>query len=122
MRTFNYLLIISFCLLTSVVFGQGSADKSAAALKGINVYFPGSEVKGDKLNLNVQGRIVAVPLCHADIAKVDDHNFSFTANDKSDKIMRGDEPATQVKLQLVHSTNDKLVGLLQDLKAAVCGK
>jgi len=122
MRKFNYTLTIIFCLLAASTFSQGNADKSAAALKGINVYFPGSEVKGDKLNLNVQGRIVAVPLCHVDIAKVDDHNFSFTSTDKSEKIMRGDEATTQVKLQLVHSTNDKIVELLNNLKAAVCGK
>jgi hypothetical protein len=115
-------LLIILCLFVTHAFCQGNADKSAAAIKGINVYFPGSEVKGDKLNLNVQGRIVAVPLCHVEIAKVDDHNFSFTATDKGEKIMRGDEPTTVVKLQLVHSACDKLVDLLNGLKAAECGK
>jgi len=119
MKTLKCILIVTCCLSFSAAFCQG---KSAEALKGINVYFPGSEVSSHKLNLNVQGRTVAVPLCHADIAKVDDHNFSFTSTDKSDKIMRGDAPANVVTLQLVHSTSDKLVGLLKDLQAAECGK
>jgi len=122
MKKHSYLLAIAFCLFINNVYCQGGADKAATALKGINVYFPGSEVKGDKLNLNVQGRIVAIPLCHVEIAKVDDHNFSFTSNDKSEKILRGDEPTTVVKLQLVHSTNDKIVELLNSLKSATCGK
>jgi hypothetical protein len=122
MKNLHYMLTITFCLLASAAFCQGNSDKTATALKGINVYFPGSEVKGDKFNLNVQGRMVSMSLCHVEIAKVDDHNFTFTATDKGDKIMRGDEATTQVNLQLVHSTNDKFVELLNSLKAAVCGK
>jgi len=122
MRNIHYILSIAFCLCVNSAFCQGKADKTADALKGINVYFPGSEVKGDKLDLNVQGRIVAVPLCHAVIAKVDEHNFSFTATDKGEKIMRGDEATSVVKLQLVHSACDRIVDLLNSLKATVCGK
>ena len=113
------LLAIAFCLFVNIAFCQ---DKTADAIKGINVYFPGSEVKGDKLDLNVQGRIVAVPLCKVDIAKVDEHNFSFTSTDKSEKIMRGDEATTSVKLQLVHSACDRLVDLLYNVQKAACGK
>jgi hypothetical protein len=119
MKNLKCPLAIAFCLFMSTAFCQ---DKAADALKGINVYFPNSEVSGKKLNLNVQGRIVAIPLCKVDIAKVDDHNFSFASTDKSEKIMRGDEPTTSVKLQLVHSACDKLVGLLQSLQSAECGK
>jgi|GEM_PF-3228806 hypothetical protein len=122
MKNLHYFLAVAFCLFFNNAFCQGNADKTADVLKGINVYFPGSEVKGDKLDLNVQGRLVAVPLCHADIAKVDEHNFSFTSTDRGEKIMRGDEPASVVKLQLVHSACDRIVELLNSLKAAACAR
>jgi len=120
MKKISLALTVVFCLFACMAFSQ--SGKVSAIVKGINVYFPNSEVQGNKLNLNVQGRIVAIPLCKTDIAKVDDHNFSFTDTDKIEKIMRGDEATTSVKLLLVHSTDDKLVELLNRLKAAVCGK
>ena len=119
MKNASLILTLLFSMLLNSAFCQ---DKSADALKGINVYFPGSEISGKKLNLNVQGRIVAIPLCNVDIAKVDDHNFSFTSKDKSEKMMRGDEPTTSVKLQLVHSTTDRLLDLLHSVQSAACGK
>ena len=117
MTNLKWIPALAFCLFINTAFCQ---DKGADALKGINVYFPNSEVSAKKLNLNVQGRIVAIPLCKVDIAKVDDHNFSFTSTDKSEKIMRGDEPTTSVKLQLVHSACDRLVDLLKSLQSATC--
>ena len=124
MRSFKPALTLAICLFANAAFCQSSADKVAATLKGINVYFPGSEVQSasHKLNLNVQGRIVAVPLCHVDIAKVDEHNFSFTATDKNEKLLRGEEATTSVKLQLVHSSNEKILELLHSLQSAECGK
>ncbi len=119
MKNTRWALAILLSLFLNSAFCQ---DKSAEAVKGINVYFPGSEVSGKKLNLNVQGRIVSIPLCNVDIAKVDDHNFSFTSKDKNEKIMRGDEPTTSVKLQLVHSTNDRLLDLLHSVQSSACGK
>lgn len=120
MKKITLVLTVAFCLSAGMAFGQN--DKVTAIVKGINVYFPNSEVQGNKLNLNVQGRIVAIPLCKTEIAKVDDHNFSFTCTDKNEKLMRGDEATTSVKLLLVHSTNDKIVELLNNLKAALCSK
>ena len=124
MKTFKITVIIAISLMSKAVFCQSNADKVAAIVKGINVYFPGSEVQSSahKLNLNVQGRIVAVPLCHVDIAKVDDHNFSFTAKDKNEKLMRGDQVTTSVNLQLVHSSNEKILELLRSLQSTECGK
>jgi len=120
MKNLKGLLTVALCLFIGTAFSQG---KSADIIKGINVYFPNSEVGADhKLNLNVQGTIVAIPLCHVDIAKVDDHNFSFTSKDKDGKMMRGNDATTSVKLMLVHSSADKFVGLLTSLQSAECGK
>ena len=124
MRSFKLAFTTVICLFAATAFCQSGADKVATIVKGINVYFPGSEVQSasHKLNLNVQGRIVAVPLCHVDIAKVDEHNFSFTLKDKSEKLLRGEETTNSVKLQLVHSSCDKILELLNSLQSAECGK
>jgi len=121
MKNLHSILTIAFVLFCSAAFCQG---KSERIIKDINVYFPGSEVRSDghKLNLMVEGRVVAVPLCHTEIAKDGDHNFSFTTRDKGEKLMRGDQVTTVVHLQLVHSSADRLVGLLHDLQDAECGK
>ena len=122
MKIIKCICVLLFCMVLNTVFGQGKTDGST--ISKINVYFPGSEVdKGaHKLNLNVQGRILAVPLCEVTISNVDEHNFQFTAKSGQKSIMRGTEPTSFAKLTLVHSSSDKFVVLLQELQKEICNK
>ncbi len=122
MHNLKPLLTIAFYLLISTAFCQGKADKTADILKGINVYFPGSEVKGDKLDLNVQGGVVTFTLCNVNIAIVDEHDFSIATKEKGEKIMRAGSPTTFVSLGTVRSKTDRIVELLNRLKSVACGK
>ena len=122
MKALRGIITIVLGLVITSAFCQGKTDGSV--ISKINVYFPGSEVdKGThKLKLNVQGRILAVPICEVTIANVDEHNFQFTAKSGQKSIMRGTEPTSFAKLTLVHSSSDKFVALLQSLQQETCGK
>ena len=126
MNIVKWTAAFSFCLVVNVVFCQSlSSAKVVGIIKGINVYFPGSVVQngdGNKLNLNVQGTIVAIPLCHVELAKPDEHNISFISNAKNENILRGTEPTSTVKLLIVHGTNAEIFSLLHSLQVELCGK
>jgi hypothetical protein len=123
MTRIKWLLTITCCLLINLAFCIGPSAKALDLIKSINVYFPGTELSSDGslLNINVQGTTVAVPLCHVDLSKPDDHNINFASNDKDNKIMRGQESTTSVTLLMVHG-NTRIFDLLQSLHTEVCGK
>ena len=123
MTRFKWLFTIAFCLLINFAFCTGPSAKALDLIKSINVYFPGTELSSDgsHLNIDVQGITVAVPLCHVDLSKPDEHNINFTSKDKDNKIMRGQESTTSVTLLMVHG-NSRIFDLLQSLHTEVCGK